>query len=149
MWPRPRRAPAEDGGAPPGERYGSCLRMTAMTIGDLLRVGLAAAAIGGCATPYQARGLRGGHSDVEVKPGLHYLVFEANAYLSPAATLRYWHFRAAELCGGSDRYRVLGRAELEREQVVPARAITHWRIAGVEGYLRCLRGAAVSRVHET
>jgi SAM-dependent methyltransferase len=110
---------------------------------DRLLALLLALTTSGCATPYQPHGLRGGFSNVEVRPGLHYVAFDANALLAPSTVLAYWHRRAAEICGGTENYAVLSQEELASEHVAPAVPATHWRVAGVEGYIRCKLPAMV------
>lgn len=61
-----------------------------------------------CATPYQAKGLRGGYDDYPAGAGGVIMVtFQGNGYTSETDVLKMWHRRAGEVCGGSDRYVVL------------------------------------------
>ena len=57
-----------------------------------------------CETPYQPRGLSGGYTDFEAQPGVHYVAFEARTGTSYPTVRKYWHRRAAEVCGGPDSY---------------------------------------------
>lgn len=65
-----------------------------------------------CATPYQPKGFRGGYTDFEIQPGIYYVAFEGNGYIGRPGVVRYWHHRAAEICGGSGLYVVLSLADI-------------------------------------
>lgn len=56
--------------------------------------------LAGCATPYQAKGIRGGYSDrvLDEKDGLFEVTFAGNTYSNRADVLTYAKRRAAELC---------------------------------------------------
>lgn len=65
----------------------------------------------GCATPYQANGLRGGYEDYRAGAGGAVMVtFRGNGYSSEGYVTRMWHRRAAEVCGGPEQYEVLDSA---------------------------------------
>jgi hypothetical protein len=57
-----------------------------------------------CETPYQPLAMSGGYTDFEAQPGVHYVAFEARSGTSYPTVRRYWHRRAAEVCGGPDSY---------------------------------------------
>lgn len=89
-----------------------------------------ATALIGCATPYQAKGLRGGYEDFEVKgqPGLHYVSFMGNLATDDAVVYRYWRQRVVEVCGGKDGKIV---SSATRRRLVPLRS------SRVQGFVRC------------
>jgi hypothetical protein len=91
-----------------------------------------------CATPYQPIGFRGGYSDFEVEPGIHYVVFEGNAHTGHAVVMQYWHRRAGEICDGSGSYEILSQSDISREQLVLINGdVTNVRKSGFAGYIRC------------
>jgi hypothetical protein len=65
--------------------------------------------LSGCVTPYQPKGLTGGYTDFETQPGVYYVSFRGNGYTSRDTVIKYWHQRAAEICGGSDRYEIVSQ----------------------------------------
>lgn len=69
-----------------------------------LGIALVALGLAGCETPYQPRGWNGGYTDFEAQPGVHYVSVEASRGTGYPTARRYWHRRAAEVCGGADRY---------------------------------------------
>lgn len=114
----------------------------------------------GCATPYQPAGIRGGYDDYRAGAGGAIMVtFQGNGYTSESAVLKMWHRRAAEVCGGSDRYIVL---DAERSTSVTHGASTsttdvtvsgnhayattttspgmRWERHKLEGLIRCVAG---------
>jgi hypothetical protein len=50
------------------------------------------------ATPYQAKGFRGGYQDQDLGGGRHLIAVEVNSYTSSATALQYAYQRAGELC---------------------------------------------------
>lgn len=97
---------------------------------------LAACATG--PTPYQARTAGEGYHDYEIQPGIHFVSFRANGYTSRSAVLAYWYRRAAEICGGEDRYEVLGMDASGEGVVVDSPSlITTYTLPAVEGRIRC------------
>lgn len=94
----------------------------------------------GCAgpTPYQARDAGEGYLDYEIRPGVHFVSFDANGSTSREAATRYWHRRAAEVCGGPDRYEVLGMDASGRKVFTPGpTVIREYTLPRVEGLIRC------------
>src|SRR6266498_1385348 len=73
----------------------------------LLAAAGAAIALGGCATPYQPRGFTGGYTNFETQPGVYYVSFQGNGYTPRETVIKYWHARAAQVCGGNDRYEIV------------------------------------------
>lgn len=67
----------------------------------------AASSLTGCGTPYQARGFRGGYEDYQAGAGTVMVSFKGNGYTSQSDVTRMWHRRAAEVCGGADKYVVV------------------------------------------
>ena len=91
-----------------------------------------------CATPYQHRGFRGGYSDFEAQPGVHYVAFEGNGFTSRATVAEYWHQRAAEICGGRDRYQVLSQQAASELFVTGSGGnVQSGRKPSMEGYITC------------
>lgn len=43
-----------------------------------------------------------GFAEIQIRPGLYKIYYNANAYTSPEKTRKYWHQRAQELCDSSD-----------------------------------------------
>ncbi|MES1952152.1 hypothetical protein S4A8_14909 [Salinisphaera sp. S4-8] len=63
--------------------------------------------VAGCATAYGPRDANAhadasGYVDREIKPGVHEIYYNANAYTSPKQARALWHRRAAELCQSDD-----------------------------------------------
>lgn len=82
------------------------------------RFAIAFAAVLGCATPYQARAVRGGYSDMQLGDNVFRVSFEGNGYLSAQAASDYALLRSAELTLEKGfRYFVIASDE-ERGQVV-------------------------------
>ena len=68
--------------------------------------------ISGCANfsptaEYQPSGLTGGYRETLKDDGSYRLEFLFNGYTNPNDALNYWHRRAAELCGGKDKYSII------------------------------------------
>lgn len=57
-----------------------------------------------CATPYQARGLRGGYEDHQLAPGVFSISVTGNSYTSADTMRVHVRRRAMELCGGADKF---------------------------------------------
>lgn len=53
---------------------------------------------GGCATPYQQMGFRGGYRDRQLSEGRFFVEVRVNAYASSGTALEYLHRRARDLC---------------------------------------------------
>ncbi len=68
---------------------------------------LAAISLSAC-TSYQQSGFTGGYEEKQIEPGVYDLYFYFNG---PSALFadntKSWHKRAAELCGGPDKFEVL------------------------------------------
>jgi hypothetical protein len=65
------------------------------------RGGLVVAAIFLCAssaTPYQAKGLRGGYEDQDLGGGRYLITVDVNSYTSSSEAMQYAYRRAGELC---------------------------------------------------
>lgn len=96
--------------------------------------------LGGCATPtpYVKSGLRGGYSDFEAQPGIYYVSFQGNAYTSKETVIRYWHDRAAEICGGTYRYEVVSKGNSSTQHILgDANDINTVQKSRVEGHIKC------------
>ncbi len=94
----------------------------------------------GCAgpTPYQKRDAGEGYHDYETRPGVHFLSFDGNGSTSRETVLTYWHRRAAEICGGPDRYEVLGMDASGKKIFVDGpTVIREYTLPHVEGLIRC------------
>ncbi len=103
-------------------------------------VGAAVVALGACAgpTPYQRRDAGEGYYDYEIRPGVHAVSFDGNGRTSRDAAVTYWHRRAAEICGGADRYEVLGMDASGRKVFPPSpTVIREYTLPHVEGLIRC------------
>ncbi len=94
----------------------------------------------GCAgpTPYQRRDAGEGYYDYETRPGVHAISFDGNGRTSRETAITYWHRRAAEICGGSGRYDVLGMDASGRKVFPPSpTVIREYTLPHVEGLVRC------------
>ncbi|HEX9205290.1 MAG TPA: hypothetical protein VF853_05130 [Candidatus Deferrimicrobiaceae bacterium] len=114
--------------------------------GRVASAGLAAAfaalfLLAGCATgptPYQKRTGGEGYYDYEIQPGVHFLSIRANGYTSRSTVMDYWYRRAAEICGGEDRFEVLGMDSAGDEVVVGTPSLLNtYTLPAVEGRIRC------------
>lgn len=113
------------------------LKLAELTSAVLFVVG-AAIVLSGCVTPYQAKGFSGGYSSFETQPGVYYVSFQGNGYTPRDTVIRYWHTRAAEVCGGNDRYEIVqhGASTTQHIQGSASGIVTfHKQLA--EGYIRC------------
>lgn len=54
-------------------------------------------ALASCATPYQAAGLRGGYSEMQMRDRVYRVTFNGNGYTSPSYLQQLWLRRCAEL----------------------------------------------------
>ncbi len=89
-------------------------------------------------TPYQKRDAGEGYHDYEVRPGVHAVSFDGNGRTSRETAITYWHRRAAEICGGRDRYEVLGMDASGRKIFPPSpTVIREYTLPHVEGLIRC------------
>lgn len=115
--------------------------MNGWPAGRLLAAACAALPLlAGCAgpTPYQKRTGGEGYYDYEVQPGIHFVSFRANGRTSRSAVMDYWYRRAAEVCGGEDRFEVLGMNAAGDEVVVGTPSlIDTYTLPAVEGRIRC------------
>jgi len=96
----------------------------------------------GCAgpTPYQRSDGGQGYSDHEVVPGVYDVSFLANTKTPRWTVLEYWNRRAAELCGGQDRYEVLGLNTSGENVVVNTPTLLNvYNLPAVEGRIRCTK----------
>src|SRR5215831_13652431 len=94
--------------------------------------------LSGCATPYQPKGFAGGYTDFETQPGIHYVSFRGNGYTSKDTVIQYWHQRAAEVCGGRDRYEIVSQGASTTPYITGNAAnISTVHKASAEGYIRC------------
>ncbi len=97
-------------------------------------------AVGACAgpTPYQKRDAGEGYHDYEIRPGVHAVSFDGNGRTSRELAITYWHRRAAEICGGRDRYEVLGMDASGKKVFPPSpTVIREYTLPHVEGLIRC------------
>ncbi|MCL5966575.1 MAG: hypothetical protein M1550_05140 [Deltaproteobacteria bacterium] len=115
------------------------LRHPALLRWAALAFGLAQLAWG-CAspTPYQKRDKGEGYLDYETQPGVHYVSFIGNARTGKGTVERYWNRRAAEICGGPDRYEVLGLDTVGEAVMEPSPNVL-WPATRprIEGLIRC------------
>lgn len=105
---------------------------------------LAIVALGACAgpTPYQRRDAGEGYYDYEIRPGVHAVSFDGNGRTSREAAIGFWRRRAAEICGGPDRYEVLGMDASGRKVFPPSpTVIREYTLPHVEGLIRCTEPA--------
>jgi len=96
--------------------------------------------LAGCAgpTPYRMRAGGEGYHDYEIQPGVHFVSFRANGYTSRSTVMDYWYRRAAEICGGEDRFEVLGMDSSGDEMVVQTPSLLNtYTLPAVEGRIRC------------
>lgn len=100
-----------------------------------------------CATPYQAKGARGGYDDYPAGAGGAVMVsFEGNGYTSASTVLKLWHRRASEVCGGQQKYVVVDAARNEDVSInqppvgnaKPTLVSRH----RMEGLVRCVNGGS-------
>ena len=92
-----------------------------------------------CATPYQPDGYKGGYKDYEVQTGIYYVYYRGNAYTSKADVVNFWHTRAAEICGGKDRYKIVDQESGYKSSVSgTATLIRTLNKPEAEGYISCL-----------
>lgn len=94
----------------------------------------------GCAGPtrYQKSDAGEGYNDYEIRPGVHAVSFDGNGRTSRDAAISYWHRRSAEICGGRDRYEVLGMDASGRKIFPPSpTVIREYTLPRVEGLIRC------------
>ncbi|MBV1861936.1 MAG: hypothetical protein KUG77_26175 [Nannocystaceae bacterium] len=122
--------------------------------------------------PSRPAGLLGGHEDFEAQPGLHFVSYQGNSTHSRTDVVRGWHDRAAELCGGHDRYEIVDQATQSQSQQigrgtghVQGRAVTAGNTTEVEGrfvdtslriersraegHVRCQQNPTESRLEKT
>jgi hypothetical protein len=92
----------------------------------------------GCATTYQARGFSGGYTSFETQPGVYYVSFQGNGYTPRETVIRYWHTKAAEICGGNDRYQIVQHGASTTQHIHgDASGIVTFNKHQAEGYIRC------------
>lgn len=96
--------------------------------------------LAGCTgpTPYQKRAGGEGYHDYEIQPGVHFLSFRGNGQTSRSTVMDYWYRRAAEICGGEDRFEVLGMDSTGDGVVVGTPSLLNtYTLPAVEGRIRC------------
>jgi hypothetical protein len=96
--------------------------------------------LAGCAgpTPYQKRTGGEGYHDYEIQPGVHFLSFRGNGQTTRSTVMDYWYRRAAEICGGEDRFEVLAMDSSGEELVVQTPSLLNtYTLPAVEGRIRC------------
>jgi hypothetical protein len=96
--------------------------------------------LGGCATstPYEKSGFGGGYTDFETQPGIYYVSFQGNAYTSKETVIRFWHERAAEICGGTYRYEIVSQGNSSTQHILgDANDINTVHKSRAEGYIKC------------
>ncbi len=92
-----------------------------------------------CATPYQPKGFSGGYTDFETQPGIYFVSFRDNGYTSRDIVIRYWHQRAAEICGGRQGYEIISSDALTTQHIGGTKgSLTTVHKSSKEGYIRCL-----------
>jgi hypothetical protein len=96
-----------------------------------------------CATPYQAAGIRGGWEDYRADAGTIFVSYKGNGHTGPSTIVRYWRMRAAEVCGGADKYEVVSsRGHTDKAvsmvNLTPVAITRH----SAEGYVRCVNGGS-------
>lgn len=97
--------------------------------------------LAGCAgpTPYQNRTGGEGYYDYEIQPGIHFVSFRGNGQTSRSTVMDYWYRRAAEICGGEDRFEVIGMNASGDEVVVGTPSLLNtYTLPAVEGRIRCV-----------
>jgi len=115
-----------------GTRVRSSLKGVCASVALLLLLGCAGP------TPYQKRSKGEGYFDYEIMPGMYYLSFQANGRTQHSMVLTYWHRRAAEICGGEDRYEILGLDASGQRVVVDAPSLLNpYTLPMVDGRIRC------------
>ncbi len=98
----------------------------------------------GCATPYQPKGFLGGYEEVQVKPSVYFLEYSGNGYTSLTTVVRYWHWRANELCAakGLDTEVLDAKGASEIAGIAGSAVITKPRYSHRGyirlGYIRCV-----------
>jgi hypothetical protein len=121
---------------------------------------------GACAPTYQSASYTGGYEDYRAGADRVFVAYHGNGFLDKSTVVRYWHMRAAEICGGQDKYEVLQlhasgeveplsdrRVTTHRETtskhhgVVQETTVTEERPRSVtnydaEGYVRCANGGS-------
>ena len=92
---------------------------------------LGALLLAACSTPYQPMGAMGGYADVRAGAnGAVLVTFEGNGYTSESEVTKMWFRRAAEVCGGDDRYEVLDTKGTSETQIGPTTSTTNMTMNG-------------------
>lgn len=104
-----------------------------------LLLALISLVLASCVTPYQAWNPLGGYSDYELGEGIYQLTFSGADWDTESTrerVLNFWHRRAGEICGGSDRYEVLDFFMHEEPEVpgIPTWLVCHF---SARGSIRC------------
>jgi hypothetical protein len=121
---------------------------------------LVCASLSGCfaKTQYKPTDFRGGYSDHEVQPDVHFVTFKGNGFTAREDVILGWHRRAAEICGGRSRYEIIAQGTQTTVSKTPDSYSSTVRSAGdvtyvdtrvnegisfsksrAEGYVRCVR----------
>lgn len=94
----------------------------------------------GCAAPtaYQRQDRGEGYLDYMTQPGVYFVSFTGNQWTNKETVERYWHRRAAEICGGPGRYEILGLDASGKAVLEPSPNVL-WPATRpkVEGLIRC------------
>ncbi len=109
-------------------------------------------------TQYKPTDFRGGYSDHEVQPDVHFVSFSGNGFTRRDEVILGWHRRAAELCRGRSRYEIIDQNTQTTSNKTPDRYTATARTYGdvtyvdarvdegitvtksrAEGYIRCVR----------
>jgi hypothetical protein len=96
----------------------------------------------GCATSYQPKSFTGGYEEAEIKPGVYFLEFQANAYTGMTTVVKYWHRRADELCAA--RGQVAEVLSTEQAKAITGAFVNAGNVALIRkpaksGYIRCIQ----------
>jgi hypothetical protein len=93
----------------------------------LMAVMAFAAALSGCATPYQARGLSGGFKDTQLAPDQFVVLFTGNEHTPPERVLDFALLRSAELVlqNGLTHFVILESANQSRSSTYVAPGTSH------------------------
>jgi hypothetical protein len=100
------------------------------TKGRLIRIGcatVASALLVGCATPYQAGGLRGGYTQTRLEDNVFQVSFQGNAYVSAERVADYTLLRSAEVTleQGFSHFAIVNSAGFETGGVLVTQNATY------------------------
>lgn len=81
--------------------------------------------LGACMPGYQSARYSGGYEDYRAGADSVFVGYRGNGFLDRPTVVRYWHMRAAEVCGGDDKYDVLQLQARGEEVPVSERRVTY------------------------